>query len=61
MKKEEVLEGLLRGRELRCDRINEPLLPWLLKLVEDGVLKSELVEDNAQYSYVSFRAIRSKQ
>ncbi len=55
MDKSEVLEGLMQGRTLNCDRKDEPLLPWLLSLVVDGVLTSELVELDEQSSVLKFR------
>lgn len=55
MTKEEVLDGLNAGRVLRCDRRDEPLLPWLLELCDDGVLECELVELDEQSSVMEFR------
>lgn len=52
MTKEEILKGLQQGRKLRCDRKDEPLLPWLLEhpsIANGGVIQ---VED--QYSYIEF-------
>lgn len=52
MTKEEVLEGLKKGRHLRCDRKDEPLLPWLLK--HPNIENSGVVQVEDQYSYIEF-------
>lgn len=51
MTKEEVLAGLRAGRTLRCDRRDEPLLPWLLDHPE---IKNTFVQASDQYSYIEF-------
>ena len=53
MTKEEILEGLKAGRKLRCDRKDEPLLPWLL--AHPDIKNSGVVQANDQYSYIEFR------
>ena len=52
MTKEEVLKGLREGRELRCDRRDEPLLPWLL--AHPQIESSNVVQSSSQSSYISF-------
>lgn len=51
MSKDEVIAGLRSGRKLRCDRKDEPLLPWLLGHPE---VTSKLVQADDQYSYIEF-------
>jgi hypothetical protein len=55
MTKEEAMAGLEAGRVLRCDRRDEPLLPWLLELSAKGIITNELVEVDEQYSYLEFK------
>lgn len=52
---EDCLDGLRKGRRLICDRRDAPLLPALLKLVDDGLLTSNLVDVDDQSSYLEFR------
>ena len=54
MTKEEVLSGLKAGRRLRCDRKDEPLLPWLLELCEKGELNARFIEHDEQSSCIEF-------
>lgn len=54
MTKESVLAGLKSGRILMCDRRDEPLLPWLMSLVDAGQLNCELVEFDEQSSAMKF-------
>lgn len=53
MNKNEILAGLKAGRKLRCDRKDEPLLPWLLAHPE---IDNEFVQHptDEQYSYIEF-------
>jgi hypothetical protein len=53
MTKEEVLAGLKAGRKLRCDRKDEPLLPWLLG--HPNITNSGVVQADEQSSYIEFR------
>lgn len=56
MTKDEVLAGLQSGRALRCDRRDEPLLPWLLELADQGVVTKEFRDyPEQQYSFLEFR------
>ena len=55
MTNEEIMFGLNSGKILRVDRRDYPNLPWLLEQVEAGVLESEFVQVDEQYSYLSFR------
>lgn len=52
MTKDEILLGFKAGRRLRCDRRDEPLLPWLLEHPNIGNTGIVQVED--QYSYIEF-------
>jgi hypothetical protein len=49
--KEEALAGLQAGHELRVDRKDEPLLPWLLLHPN---IENQLVQVEEQYSYIKF-------
>jgi len=51
MDKEEILTRLQAGRRLRCDRKDEPLLPWLL---EHPDIDNKFVQADDQYSYIEF-------
>lgn len=51
MTKDEVLAGLKAGRKLRCDRKDEPLLPWLL---EHPQIDNRFVQADEQSSYIEF-------
>ena len=51
MSKDEIIEGLKSGRKLRCDRKDEPLLPWLL---DHPNIDNEFVQADDQYSYIEF-------
>ena len=51
MTKEDMLAGLKAGRKLRCDRKDEPLLPWLL---EHPDIENRFVQADDQYSYIEF-------
>ncbi len=51
MSKDEVLNGLKAGRKLRCDRKDEPLLPWLLSHPN---IHNHFVQADDQYSYIEF-------
>lgn len=42
----------MAGRKLRCDRKDEPLLPWLL---EHPQIENTFVQADDQYSYIEFR------
>jgi hypothetical protein len=48
----EVLAGLKAGRKLRCDRKDEPLLPWLLAHPN---IDNRFVQADEQSSYIEFR------
>ena len=52
MTKKEVIQGLKEGRRLRCDRRDDPLLPWLLEHPE--IENSGIVQVEEQYSYIEF-------
>jgi hypothetical protein len=52
MEKEEILQGLKSGRKLRCDRRDEPLLPWLLD--HPNIANSGIVQVDDQSSYIEF-------
>lgn len=52
MTEAEVLSGLQSGRRLRCDRRDEPLLPWLL--AHPCIKNSGIVEIDEQSSYIEF-------
>ena len=47
----DVIAGLRAGRKLRCDRRDEPLLPWLLAHPE---ITNRFVQADDQYSYIEF-------
>jgi hypothetical protein len=49
--KEKILAGLKAGNKLRCDRKDEPLLPWLL---DHPHMDNKLVQAIDQYSYIEF-------
>ena len=51
MTKDEIISGLQEGRKLRCDRKDDPLLPWLLGHPN---VENRFVEVDDQYSYVEF-------
>ena len=51
MTKEDMLAGLKAGRKLRCDRKDEPLLPWLL---EHPDIENRFAQADDQYSYIEF-------
>jgi len=51
MEQSEILAGLQNGRKLRCDRKDEPLLPWLLGHPD---INNRLVQADEQYSYIEF-------
>ncbi len=48
--KQEILERLKSGRKLRCDRRDEPLLPWLLS--HPNIANSGIVQLDDQSSYI---------
>ena len=50
MSKQEILKGLKSGRKLRCDRRDEPLLPWLLS--HPNIANSGIVQLDDQSSYI---------
>ena len=52
MTKKDILDGLRSGRKLRCDRKDEPLLPWLL---DHPDIDNTFVQVDDQYSYIEFR------
>lgn len=52
MSQAEALKGLKSGRKLRCDRRDEPLLPWLLSHPE--IENSGIVQADEQSSYITF-------
>jgi hypothetical protein len=52
MTKEEIIDGLKNGRRLRCDRKDEPLLPWLL---EHPMIDNMFVQATEESSYIEFR------
>jgi hypothetical protein len=52
MNKEEIINGLKKGRRLRCDRKDEPLLPWLLN--HPNIDNSGVVQQSEQSSYIEF-------
>lgn len=52
MTKEEIVERLKAGHRLRCDRRDEPLLPWLLGHPE--IANSGIVQSDDQSSYIEF-------
>ena len=52
MTKEQVIAGLRAGRKLRCDRKDEPLLPWLLS--HPDIENGGIVQHSDQYSYIEF-------
>lgn len=51
MTKDEVIHGLQAGQTLRCDRKDEPLLPWLLGHPN---IDNRFVQVDEQYSYLEF-------
>ena len=51
MEKSEILKGLKSGRKLRCDRKDDPLLPWLL---DHPRIENKFVQADDQYSYIEF-------
>jgi hypothetical protein len=53
MNKEDILKGLQAGQKLRCDRKDEPLLPWLLN--HPQITSSGIVQASDQCSYIEFR------
>ena len=52
MTEDEILEGLKAGRVLRCDRKDDPMLPFLL---ENPDIDNKFVQQDDQYSYIEFR------
>ncbi len=52
MSKDEILKGLKAGRKLRCDRRDEPLLPWLMD--HPDIENTGIVQVDDQYSYIEF-------
>jgi hypothetical protein len=52
MTKEDVVLGLKAGRKLRCDRRDEPLLPWLL--AHPNIDNSGIIQLDDQNSYIEF-------
>jgi hypothetical protein len=52
MNKDEVLAGLKAGKKLRCDRKDEPLLPWLLS--HPNITNGGIVQADDQNSYIEF-------
>jgi hypothetical protein len=52
MSTDEILKGLKSGRKLRCDRKDEPLLPWLL--AHPQIENSGVVQLDQQLSYIEF-------
>lgn len=52
MSQDEVLDGLKAGRKLRCDRKDEPLLPWLLE--HPNIRNSGVIQASDQSSYIEF-------
>lgn len=52
--KEQMIEGLKRGRRLRVDRCDAPELSELEAMQREGLVVSELVEVDEQYSYREF-------
>ena len=52
MSKDEILKGLKAGRKLRCDRKDEPLLPWLL--AHTAIENSGVMQLDDQTSYIEF-------
>ena len=52
MTKDEILEGLQSGRKLRCDRRDDPLLPWLLD--HPNITNGGIVQADEQSSYIEF-------
>ena len=53
MDKDEILNGLKSSHKLRCDRGDNPLLPWLLN--HPDIENSGIVQVDDQYSYIEFR------
>ena len=53
MTKEEIEIGLKTGHILRCDRKDEPLLPWLLS--HPSIENSSVIQADDQSSYIEFR------
>jgi hypothetical protein len=49
--KDEILKGLQAGRKLRCDRKDEPLLPWLLGHPDIG---NKFIQHDEQSSCIEF-------
>ena len=52
MSKAEILTKLQTGAKLRCDRRDEPLLPWLLS--HPNIDNSGLVQESWQSGYIEF-------
>jgi hypothetical protein len=52
MTKEEAILGLKAGKKLRCDRRDDPLLPWLLE--DPAICNSGVQQVDDQYSYIEF-------
>lgn len=51
MVKDEILAGLKAGRRLRCDRKDEPLLPWLLSHPD---IENRFAQIDSQSSVIEF-------
>ena len=51
MTKADVIDGLKSGKKLRCDRKDEPLLPWLL---DHPDIDNKFVQADEQSSYIEF-------
>lgn len=52
MTRDEIIEGLKRGKKLICDKKTDPLLPWLLG--HPNIENSEAVQLNDQESHIKF-------
>lgn len=48
----EIIDGLKAGKRLRCDRRDEPMLPWLLS--HPNIKNSGIVQADEQSSYIEF-------
>jgi len=55
MTRDEMIEGLKRGKTLAVDRRDAPELEDLLDLQAEGLVESELIEVDEQYSVLKFR------
>lgn len=60
MTRQQAMVGFKAGRTLVIDRRDAPLLPWLLRQVDAGVLTMEFIEYDEQSSAMKFQLAKGK-